>query len=677
MSKRSGSALVIVLLLLVLLLGLTLYYLAMVRLEGQTTDAGAARRLVSQDFGTALAEAQQQIRESMEDRPYVTTNALGGWVSKGSGAVSNFVGLSTAEDLGWPIELRGNGEESLFALASNAEEILVGDTDGIHTAVAWVAVDLSGLLDPNALDGLVTRDLNYDPAQHTNRVYLSAREFSLVNSNAVPVFVPGAFSRDRGWYDEVAHTWRTNSVVGATTLSMNPLEWTQEQALAVFTEELYPQFTADELSDLTNAFLDFRNGKEVPTDPLGITAVPVPMFNEVWAKVIVENDGDRVTLIITLTLEIWRPYPGNDSSRSYRVPKTPAIVSPVSIPSGDSVSGWEFKAPIGNVSQAFQSLVVTFPPRELPGLTAGSSLDFQVDLSGLTLEQVVDEVPGEESNPPPVFPVVDQIPSGLLLDFKLIVPEVGAIPQEWEFGLEVTDPRINHLIVEWKQSTAKTPNSINAAALALSDRDGFACWTPAGRSNEWQAAWIGFLPLPDPWKSVDLFDEDGAWWLKHTRDSGTEFGKWKRGLVNPNSLYEDALASVWVDAPNEQWPGEVEAPRLTIDQARAVAEGLIEGEGTVHRGEWARYLGTFLTPETDRGLHAEESLVRHALSRLESAQQLVGIVLLVERRAPGGRVLARRREALIWWRDPYGNPAIPGEGRILWRSPLPNPAESP
>jgi hypothetical protein len=172
---------------------------------------------------------------------------------------------------------------------------------------------------------------------------------------------------------------------------------------------------------------------------------------------------------------------------------------------------------------------------------------------------------------------------------------------------------------------------------------------------------------------VDLFGEDGRWWLRHTRDAGTLLNRWKRGAINPNSLYTAAVASVWVNAPYEQWPGEPAPPRITEEQALDLAKGLRENlvldKGTEQRGDWTGWMG--LMDGTYRGQHAEEALVRHALPRFESAQQLIGLIVAAERRAPDGRVLARRRSALIWWRDPYPDAAGQGRGRILLRTELP------
>ncbi len=258
---------------------------------------------------------------------------------------------------------------------------------------------------------------------------------------------------------------------------------------------------------------------------------------------------------------------------------------------------------------------------------------------------------------------IDAFPTNLVISLpELPLPPAGGVA-EARAGYEVTDPRLNHRIEEWVATSNATPRAINQAARdawEADDRtDPFETWSPAGLTNGLEAAWIGFLPIGEPWRSVDLFGEDGRWWLAHTRDPGAVLGRWERGRVNPNGPYTSAVAAVFADVPVESWPGEPGALGLSYELALGMAADMRvavnDGSGSVHRADWAwavedRLLATL----GEEGRHQAEAVVRQSYRLFEPGGQVWGIWMMAERRsaAPASTWPRRRALALVWW-DPF------------------------
>lgn len=328
-SRKQGSALILTLLMLALMLTLVLYYVSMVRLETQVsgfdTSLMRSRGALDQALAEVLAEVEGQHRARAEQgRAYLAVTSYPELLSTGEGgALTNGMTEAEVEALGWP------DPAGFTHQLSRASWVIAGDSNAVHTAYAWAVLPLTGMLDPQGLKGWNVENL-LDPldVNPIDRVYFSAAEFKEAHEGAEPYFLPGNYSRDRGWYDFTTSTWQTEVTVGKNevweeTVSMNPLNWTDAQVAAVFKEQ-YPD---RDYEGLAKAFLDFRDGKTVPTNPDSITAVPVPMFNEVSATMTVKNIGDdKIQITHELNLELWYPY-GNANDRSYRVAMTPALES--------------------------------------------------------------------------------------------------------------------------------------------------------------------------------------------------------------------------------------------------------------------------------------------------------------------------------------------------------------
>ncbi len=660
---RRGSALILTLLMLALMLTLVLYYVSLVRLETQVSGFTSSRSLSRAALDQAIAEAlgelegHHQLRADA-GRASLAVSTYPELLSSGTGgALTGAITLSELERLAWP------APADVLTFVSNATWVISGDPNEIHTAYAWALVPLTGMLDPQAMEGWNAEHLGFMDTLPNDRVYFSATEFMESHAGVAPYFLPGTYSQDRGWFDFATSTWQTNLTLGASTLSMNPLEWSDADALALF-ESLYPD---RDFSAIHQAFLDFREGKTVPTDPEGITAVPVPMVNEVSASMTVENLGDDLVEIIhTLDLEVWYPFQGNVNSNSYRVAMTPPLESAapdLEIAPVASDAKWTFVSPGGEPETAFAVLTLTTGALRVTR-TVGQLLEVDWNLAGLEIEQVGGGV-------------VDRLPAGLKLELpEVSVPASGGVVRV-EATIEVVDPVLNHDVSQWVNADASSLLAINQAALdavGSDDKsDGWLRWTPAGRTGEWKEGWIGFLPLDTPWRSVDLFAEEGQWWLRHTRPPEWEPGLWHRDRVNPNSLHQESLAAVFMDLPKEKWPGEPDAETVLLAEARLLASDLSAtqqlDEAADQRGGWTDAIGVRLTDE-DADRHAAESVIQNSLNRMAVNYQLYGLFVWSETRFPSGVSRTRQRESLVLWADPYPN----SEGRHavmkLFRSPL-------
>ncbi|MDF3130089.1 hypothetical protein P0Y35_12850 [Kiritimatiellaeota bacterium B1221] len=661
--KKQGSALILTLLMLALMLTLVLYYVSLIRLETQVSGFTSAQSYSRAALNEAIAEAlgelerHHQLRAD-ERRASVAVSTYPELRSAGAGgALTGGVRLVELERLGWP------APADILAFTTNASWVISGEEDEIHTAYAWAVIPLTGMLDPHALEGWNAAHLGFMDTFPNDRVYFSAAEFRESHPGGAPLFLPGTYAQDRGWFDYVSSTWQTNVTVRTGTLGMNPLEWNDADSLALF-ERLYPD---RDFARIHQAFLDFKEGRTLPSDPDGITAVPVPMLNEVSASMTVENLGDDwVEIVHYLDLEVWYPFQGNVNSNRYRVAMTPALKSAspdLAIAPVASDEKWTFEVPGGEPESAFTLLTLTTGALRV-SRPAGQVLEVYWDLDRLELEEV-----GQG--------VADRLPAGLKLDMPAVsVPASGSVVRV-EATIEVKDPVLNYDAAHWVKSDTSSLLDINGAARTAEGAeiksDGWLRWTPAGRPGEWQAGWIGFLPLDTPWRSVDLFAEEGQWWFRHTRPPEWEPGKWHRDRVNPNSMLQEALAAVFLDLPKEKWPGEPSPETVELSEARLLGADLAAAleldEGADQRGDWTDAMQfTLLDGDADR--HLAESVLANSSDRMAIGYQLYGLLVWSETRYPNGRSRTRHRENVILWVDPYPN----GEGRHavmkLFRSPL-------
>jgi len=395
-------------------------------------------------------------------------------------------------------------------------------------------------------------------------------------------------------------------------------------------------------------------------------------MNELHAWLEIENLGTQIRVRHQFSLEIWRPFPGNPDPDRYRVTATPPLRARESGSAVFALSDlepdeeWTFDAPGGNAEEAFALLTLDVL-QTLPAQPEGTAVDLDWEVGGLELERVD-------------AGVVDRLPSGLMLSLPhLHIPPSGGV-ERVEFTLEVTDPRINHQSIQWIAATQSTLRAVNRAALDAREeegvwRDDFVFWTPADTTGGWREGWAGFFPLGEPWRSVDLLTEEGRWWLRHTRAADwREDAAWRRGRVNPNTAYPEALSAVFRGLPLADWPGQPDSESADADLAGRLALDLSAawqlGEGSRQRGDWTAAMRPALR-EAGVSPARAESLVAASLERLTVNHQIWGLLLWSRTVGPGGRVLASRREFVIRWIEPQVEAEGPLRSAVLWRCGFP------
>ncbi len=649
--------LIAVLLLMVLLLSLTLLYTLLVRVESVLIQAGNARRYSRFELEQAAAEAWWTLEDQDYGRATLPEGLSQVWASSGSGqSLSNQVDSSLAQSLGLPQQLWGVGESSLWHKVSNAEWVIDGDTNDIHSAYAWVAVNLSGLMDPHALANFDLSGLGVN-SNLSAGTYLSPSEFATRQSTAEPLFFPGIWSRDRGWWDEPSaggQGWRTNTVIGTETLSMFPHEWSEAQWRAA----LEDQYGAGAELILTAA-MDFVEGRALPRDPDGVTAVPVPMFNEAVSTLSLTNLGTQVDARLQLELELWYPFPWDTRSEAYSVTNAPPTFSTMpglTLPTQASGVEWiDFNVSGGSTSNSFVRLTLVYVR---PGIlvTNLGPYELEWELDGLEIQH------GGTS-------VVDRLPAGLRLRHEnFSLPASGAV-SELQVSLEALDPRHNHDLIVWEPADEPSLEAVNSNTVAAAAPEEWVMWTPLNRSsNDWERAWLGFLPLDLPWQTIHL--EGGGFWYEQTRDADTSFGEWRRDRININGLYPDAQRAALRNAPLPRWPGDPNPPLLqdvTLEQI--VGMGFsdwrnIDSFSTL--SDAVRYFTVFGLSEPEA-----EALAEHAWDRFSLEPETWTLLLFAERRSPQGRVLGRASQLRWIWRDAFPLPDGRHERRELLRRNLP------
>lgn len=153
--RKDGIALIMVLLMLAALLGLLLMYSALVRMERLTGNAYEDRERLNRACMSAVSRAIDTIDREHDSgtaagyKVILSPAAEAAMFSRGTGGNALTLTQAVTQLQEWfPEPLRGSGPNSALVRAATAEWIVAGDTNDVHTAEAWVAFDVSGLLAP-------------------------------------------------------------------------------------------------------------------------------------------------------------------------------------------------------------------------------------------------------------------------------------------------------------------------------------------------------------------------------------------------------------------------------------------------------------------------------------------------------------------------------------------------
>lgn len=302
---------------------------------------------------------------------------------------------------------------------------------------------------------------------------------------------------------------------------------------------------------------------------------------------------------------------------------------------------------------------------------------------------------------------VDYVPSGLpiRISTNIVPPSIGTKTVSIVSGKDVIDPVFNWMPTHW--NIAGHPhfpyepslNAVNHSTLryyaANSNRcDDFAePWYVANRPLV-SVGELGRLYSPGPqpalawpynagvdmqagprlWRTAWLYDRNTNSWervLDYFTLRSTNNGVW-RGLVNPNSEVEEALAAVFHDMPTHATPGNSGQRLSSWEDAKGLAGAI---GGAARTGGPLERLSDLGRRDVAQAVFAElgwshssemqkEAFFRNAAGLLHTRQNLF-VILLAGRTAD----------------DPYtyGDPAAGGDYKsdqralaVVWRDPVPD-----
>jgi len=212
---------------------------------------------------------------------------------------------------------------------------------------------------------------------------------------------------------------------------------------------------------------------------------------------------------------------------------------------------------------------------------------------------------------------------------------------------------------DWQSETTYTPGVMNnyCAALALTN-DGDTAMFVANRPLK-SVAEVGYLVYSTnkPWHTVKLYGTN----LHRVLDvfaidnnlTNDHVVVTNRGLVNPNSRQDDALAAVFAEMPVDQYPGGP-FTNLTMPQAHTFAANIIAGGPFTNLSDVGRKLteGSFPVGATEL---EKESIFRNAVGLLNLRQNLFTIIIEAHVASSGNipHNPVRQRAVALVWRDPY------------------------
>ena len=294
--------------------------------------------------------------------------------------------------------------------------------------------------------------------------------------------------------------------------------------------------------DVKKALKDYFSSSLIPAGTDYPSVKAVPMFNEIGAKLeLVEGDGGKVQLKVTITPEFWCPFPSKDTpgaSYTLEAPRmgggaaqsgdTPIwIRARIRVPGNYDTSQVTFEQ--SNEPEALtvnpnkddgpqktDGFVYTLDLKNLPKSDDGTEISvtkMQMQVAGVYFQKpwelkasagTVDSTPSDK-------PLVIAVSPALLTYGIAGSKEGGGF-------IEVDDPRLNHLAGRWTASSEGSlgkENTCLAAARAeakakMGYEPGKYMYCRYGKMHS--PAELGYIPVYDgstPWMTLNIFSDNG------------------------------------------------------------------------------------------------------------------------------------------------------------------------
>jgi hypothetical protein len=601
---------------------------------------------------------------------------------------------------------------------------------------AYAAFDCSGLLDVNLIgegprrEGIniseisvnVVADLTNVPSGASRLLdnrdlyhrFESLREVMTLNDGSgtgeaeailpdeLMSFVPYSLTYDNGWWDWDAGVWREPGRLPNGTLREEQIDlWTENDALAVFTELSYPK-----PQDMAWCFSDYTDADLIPGGSAGANTgiaccEPIPMINEIVVTNYVSITPSAVTPgfvdvqhFFTILIETWYPYVGFTNANSYRVrlngfsaqyfPTTPPLFDMA--PSPPLAFPYDGPSFVPDTNQPFQvfrfdfrsavSTVASVPPPDQARISPFNNFDVSIIDESTSGSPIVDRVNGAGS---------------ANFDLRLTV-NLRNGQRSASSGTSVNDPRVNHDLATWRKvaSTTNAPNDtypeynisvVSPATNRLLEGPDFYI---ANKPMNWVSE-LGFIHQGFPWSTIDLFSQEGIDLLTWFRDDEWTAKRYTNGLVNPNTIWSNVVVAMFQDAPIDRFPGDDAYSNLNKEAAGRIAASFVKHSTSnafyipdqfYSPAAWAWVPAlTMVNDPLFLGLdnNQREAVIRNSYRLFNPNQNLFVLLVIAQSVIDRGDSTFGSAPDYGRW-DPQFD-VITGEKRavaLVWRDPFPN-----
>lgn len=671
-ARRSGIALVIVLGFLSVLVLLGVAFAIVMRTERLAArnfaDVARSKQVLQAGLARALSDVDVMLRNA--DVVYPPWDALPSTDSSGvalpdllSGEAADFV----PGDL-W-------AEATLEAANVKLREIVLDPMIGTIGRYGYLVLNCSGLLDANFVGGS-NRTYGAHPSEirldyqtllqeltangpadlPTRRASTWKRFESLPELDTLghisPAFLdddPNSFfvySRSpTGWYDRVAGQSTSVVYVGGASID---------------TGAVYSAFRSMGVANpsaLTDSLIDYIDPDFRPQQVTNFTTEATPLINEVTIEQVLVGGPAGYTNLCRPSVELWYPFVGVTNPNNYILIlgiQFAGAQPPEYNPSSPGRPAGQYTVMATNLgswsSPGFRTITAPQIPLAM-GASSNPPTSFAALRATVTAQLKENAVSGY---------TVDQI-TQIPIDMAAASSTPGAPAQT--FGVAVTDPRLNYLAAQWRPEAS---SAASAGAATMGALNSPIANPAAGDGNAATNFYVPNRPLrstgeiglllagPTPWTTIRFL---GAGALPVLDRFSAISADVYRGRVNLNTPHRNVLASAFLGAAAEVWPGQPGAPTLSVTQARDLAQEIIsftssnpyDNVGDLRNDLLALPISPVLTPLQDEGI------LRNTADLLTTRSQVYTILLAGQYMDRAGTVAVEQRAVVVVWRDAFPN----------------------
>jgi len=416
-------------------------------------------------------------------------------------------------------------------------------------------------------------------------------------------------------------------------------------------------------SALTDSLIDYIDPDFRPQQVTNFTTEATPLINEVTIEQVLVGGPAGYTNLCRPSVELWYPFVAVTNPNNYILilgiqfagaqpsqynpssPGRPAgqyTVMATNLGSWSSPGFRTITAP--QIPLAMGMGDSTNPPTTFAGMRATVTAQLKENaVSGYTVDQIT------------------QIP----IDMAAASSTPGAPAQT--FGVAVTDPRLNYLAAQWRPE-ASSASSAGPATMGTTNNP--IANPAAGDGTDAANIYVPNRPLrvtgelglllagTTPWTTIRFLGVGALPVLDRFSAISADV---YRGRVNLNTPYPNVLASALLGAAAEVWPGQPGAPTLDVNQARNLAQEIInftsgnpyDNVGDLRNDLLALPISPPFSPALT--LLQDEGILRNTADLLTTRSQVYTILLAGQYMDRAGTVAVEQRAVVVVWRDAFPN----------------------